>query len=73
VHPDQVGAAARASSASGIFHEPSPNGELAPPPAAPMPGVPAMPGDWVAPDPDEHLGPDAKRGAGELGPTASAD
>jgi hypothetical protein len=33
----------------------------------PLPGVPAMPIDWVAPDVDEHLGPDAKRGAGELG------
>jgi hypothetical protein len=29
-----------------------------------------MPGDWVAPDADEHLGPDARRGAGELGPAA---
>lgn len=52
---------------SGIFHEPSPNGELAPPPAAPLPGVPAMPGDFVAPAGDEHLRPDAARGAGELG------
>lgn len=67
MHPDQVGAASRAAGTSGVFHEPSPNGELAPPPAAPLPGVPAMPNDWIAPDVDEHLGPDAKRGAGELG------
>lgn len=67
MHPDQVGAASSATGASGIFHEPSPNGELAPPPAAPLPGVPAMPGDFVPPAPDEHLRPDAQRGAGELG------
>jgi len=57
----------RAAGASGIFSEPSPNGELAPPPAAPLPGVPAMPGDFVPPAADEHLRPDAQRGAGELG------
>lgn len=60
---DQVGAAGRAG---GIFSEPSPNGELAPPPAAPLPGVPPMPGDFVPPASDEHLRPDAQRGAGEL-------
>jgi hypothetical protein len=67
VNPDQVGASGRAAGASGIFSEPSPNGELAPPPAAPLPGIPAMPTDFVPPTADEHLGPDAKRGAGELG------
>lgn len=74
VHPDQVGAASRAAgaAAAGIFHEPSPNGELAPPPAAPLPGIPAMPRDFVPPAADEHLGPDAKRGAGELGPATDA-
>lgn len=61
---DHVGAARRATGAEGIFHEPSPNGELAPPPAAPLPGVPAMPRDFVAPA-DER--PDAARGAGQLG------
>lgn len=67
--PEQVGASknAAASSAAGIFHEPSPNGELAPPPKAPMPGVPPMPGDFEPPAADEHLRPDAQRGAGELG------
>lgn len=55
------------AAASGIFHEPSPNGELTPPPAAPLPGIPAMPRGFVAPAPDEHLRPDAARGAGELG------
>jgi hypothetical protein len=64
VQPDQVGAASRTS---GVFHEPSPNGELAPPPAAPLPGIPAMPGDFEPPAADEHLLPDAQRGAGELG------
>jgi hypothetical protein len=64
MQPDQVGAA---SPASGVFNEPSPNGELTPPPAAPMPGVPEMPRDFVPPAADEHLRPDAQRGAGELG------
>lgn len=53
--------------AAGIFHEPSANGELAPPPAMPLPGVPAMPGDFVPPAADEHLRPDAERGADQLG------
>jgi hypothetical protein len=66
VHPDQVGSAARVTGAQGIFHEPSPNGELAPPPAAPLPGVPAMPGDFVPPAADDHLRPDAERGADQL-------
>jgi hypothetical protein len=64
---EQVGAAGRASGTSGIFNEPSPNGELAPPPAAPMPGIPAMPHDFVPPTGDEHLRPDAERGADQLG------
>lgn len=51
---------------AGIFHEPSANGELAPPPAMPLPGVPAMPGDFVPPSADEHLRPDAERGADQL-------
>jgi hypothetical protein len=67
VSSDQVGAAGRAQSSNGIFNEPSPNGELAPPPAAPMPGIPAMPHDFVPPSPDEHLQPDAARGADALG------
>lgn len=66
VQSDQLGAAGRASGSSGIFHEPSPNGETAPPPAAPLPGVPPMPGDFVPPAADEHLRPDAARGAGQL-------
>lgn len=45
----------------------SPNGEHAPPPATALPGIPSMPGDFVAPAADEHLRPDAARGAGELG------
>ncbi len=65
--PDQVGAVSSAASTTGIFSEPSPNGELAPPPKAPMPGVPAMPHDFEPPAADEHLKPDAHRGAGELG------
>jgi hypothetical protein len=51
---------------AGVFHEPSANGELAPPPAAPLPGVPAMPEHFEAPGPDDHLQPDAARGAHEL-------
>jgi hypothetical protein len=66
VSSDQVGAAGRAQASTGIFHEPSPNGELAPPPAAPLPGIPSMPHDFVPPTRDEHLRPDAARGAGEL-------
>lgn len=62
-----VGVAGRASGMNGIFHEPSPNGELTPPPAAPLPGIPPMPRDFVPPAADEHLRPDAQRGAGELG------
>jgi hypothetical protein len=50
----------------GLFHEPSPNGELAPPPAAPLPGVPAMPDHFEAPAADDHLQPDAARGAHQL-------
>jgi len=64
---EQVGAAGRASGSQGIFNEPSPNGELTPPPADPMPGIPSMPLDFVPPTGDEHLQPDAARGAGELG------
>lgn len=67
MQPEQVTAATRASSVAGVFGEPSPNGELAPPPAAPLPGIPAMPRDFVPPAADEHLRPDAARGAGELG------
>jgi hypothetical protein len=67
VSPEQVGATTAAAAASGIFHEPSANGELAPPPAAPLPGIPAMPADFVPPTADEHLRPDAERGADELG------
>ncbi|MEO6866478.1 MAG: hypothetical protein ABI200_00475 [Gaiellales bacterium] len=66
---DQIAAAGgvgRATPAAGIFHEPSANGELAPPPSAPLPGVPGMPTDFVPPAQDEHLRPDAERGAGEL-------
>ena len=66
VQSDHVGAAPRATSAPGIFHEPSSNGELAPPPAAPLPGIPAMPHNFEPPAADEHLQPDAARGAGEL-------
>lgn len=64
MHPDNIGAAA---GTGGIFHEPSANGEVAPPPPAPMPVIPEMPGDFVPPAADEHLRPDAQRGAGELG------
>ncbi|MBC7459793.1 MAG: hypothetical protein H7287_00380 [Thermoleophilia bacterium] len=59
-------AAAASAAASGIFHEPSANGELAPPPAAALPGVPAMPEHFEAPGPDDHLRPDAARGASQL-------
>lgn len=62
---DQVGATPRAAGPKGIFHEPSPNGELAPPPAAPLPGVPAMPSDFTPPSLEEQL-PDAARGADAL-------
>lgn len=54
------------SAVRGIFHEPSSNGEIAPPPAAPLPGVPDMPEHFEAPAADEHLQPDAARGAHEL-------
>lgn len=50
----------------GIFHEPSANGELAPPPQTPGPSVPVMPHDWVPPSIDEHLQPDAHQGASKL-------
>ncbi|MCW2956203.1 MAG: hypothetical protein JWO69_1072 [Thermoleophilia bacterium] len=63
---DQVGASRAAGTPAGVFHEPSPNGEVVPPPAAALPLVPAMPATFVAPAPDEHLAPDAQRGAGEL-------
>jgi hypothetical protein len=68
VSPEHVGAASSsvAAAASSIFSEPSPNGELAPPPAAPLPGIPTMPGDFVPPAADEHLRPDAERGADQL-------
>lgn len=65
---DHVGAAGKPTAgAAGIFHEPSANGELAPPPAAPLPRIPAMPRDFQPPAADEHLRPDAERGAGQLG------
>ena len=44
-----IGAATPAT-ASGLFHEPSPNGEVAPPPSLPLPGVPPRPANFVAPD-----------------------
>lgn len=67
---DQLGASrttAAAPAGGGLFHEPSPNGEVVPPPASALPGVPAMPDHFVAPTADEHLRPDAARGAGALG------
>ena len=64
---DQVGTSKRIAPSASIFHEPSPNGELTPPPAAALPGVPAMPLYFVPPAADEHLQPDAARGAGHLG------
>jgi hypothetical protein len=54
------------SPSQGVFHEPSANGELAPPPNAPLPGVPAMPEHFEAPGADDHRQPDAARGAHQL-------
>lgn len=51
---------------SNIFHEPSANGEVAPPPDAPMPAIPAMPVGFEPPTHDEHLRSDAERGASSV-------
>lgn len=60
---DQVAAAGRIAASRGVFHEPSANGEIAPPPSAPLPDIPAMPTSFVPPAPEEHDRPDAALGA----------
>ena len=64
---DQVAAAGRIAAPSGVFHEPSANGEVTTPPSAPLPAIPAMPTGYVPPAPDEHERPDALLGAEAIG------
>ena len=66
VQAHSVGMVNNTTGSGALFLDPSPNGEVAPPPSAPLPHIPSMPHDFVAPEFDEHLVPDATKGVDTL-------